>query len=81
MEQMLYRCILLVLPLFFLAGCLSDSQHCRYPNFFEPGYISEQKERTLRFEPFSSPDMGPKIEGERPHGALDPSPRLPRRMP
>ena len=73
------RSIFLLIPVFFLGGCLCDPQSCRLPNVFQPGYLSEQQERTLRFDPFTSQEMGPKIEGDRPHGALDPSPRHPRR--
>ncbi|MCL2006094.1 MAG: hypothetical protein FWG73_08010 [Planctomycetaceae bacterium] len=75
----MYRIILLALPLCCLSGCLFDTQHCRQPNLFQPGYISDQQERTWQFDPFASPTMGPKIVGDRPHGALDPSPRLPTR--
>gem|GEM_PF-1619758 len=75
----MYRSILLFLPLILLGGCFSDPQYCRFPNLFQPGYISEQQNRTLRFDPFTCPNMGPKIAGDRPHGALDPAPRSPRR--
>ena len=77
----MYRCILFILSLILLGGCIADPRHVRYPNLFQPGYLSEQEERARRFDPFASPDMGPKIVGDRPHGALDPSPRLPRRVP
>jgi len=69
------RCVLLFFLLCFLGGCLCDPQYCRYPDLLQPGYLSEQQDRTRQFDPFTSPDMGPKIEGDRPSGALDPSPR------
>jgi len=71
----MYRCILLVVSLCFLEGCLCDPEQCRYPNLFQPGYLAEQQDRTGRFDPFASPEMGPKLVGDRPHGALDPAPR------
>jgi len=76
----MYRSILFILPLLFLGGCLTDPQYCRYPDLFHPGYVSEQQNRAWRFDPFTCPDMGPKIAGDRPHGALDPAPRFQRRL-
>jgi hypothetical protein len=70
----MYRCVLLLLPLLFLGGCLCNSENCRYPDLFQPGHISEQQKRTERFDPFTRSDIGPKIVGDRPNGALDPTP-------
>jgi hypothetical protein len=70
----MYRPILLFVPLFFFGGCLCDPQNCRYPDLFQPGHISEQRARAKQFDPFTSSDMGPKIVGDRPGGALDPTP-------
>ena len=73
----MYRHILLsllLMPLFFSGGCLCDPQNCRYPDLFQPGHISEQQYRTTQFDPFTSPEMGPTIVGDRPSGALDPTP-------
>ena len=72
------RCILPILPLFFLGGCLCDPEYCRYPNLFQPGHISDQQHRASQFDPFTSSEMGPKIVGDRPSGALDPTPGLQR---
>jgi energy-converting hydrogenase Eha subunit F len=69
----MYRHILLFIPLVLLGGCLCDP-HCRYPNLLHPGHIAEQQERAKKFDPFASPDMGPNIVGDRPSGALDPTP-------
>ena len=68
------RHILLIMPLFFLGGCLYDPEHCRYPNLFQPGHISKQQHWANQFDPFTSSEMGPKIEGDRPSGVLDPTP-------
>ena len=70
----MYRHILLFLPLFFLGGCSGDPKQCRYPDLFHPGYISEQQENANLFDPFTRSDIGPKIVGDRPSGALDPTP-------
>jgi hypothetical protein len=75
---MMYRCVLCFFLLFF-AGCLSDPQYCRYPNLFQPGYLSEQEAWAKQFDPFSSSEMGPRIVGDRPSGALDPIPSYQRR--
>jgi len=68
------RRVLLFLPLFLFGGCLCDPEQCRYPDLLHPGHISEQQQRANQFDPFSRSDMGPKIVGERPSGALDPTP-------
>ena len=68
------RRILLLLSLFFAGGCLSDPQNCRYPDLFQPGYLNEQQAWAKQFDPFTSSDTGPKIVGDRPSGALDPTP-------
>ena len=72
------RPILFILPLLFLGGCLFDSQNCRYPDPFKPGHIAEQQKRAHKFDPFSRQDIGPKIVGDRPSGALDPTPAFQR---
>ena len=77
----MYRCVLLFFSLFFLGGCLGDPQYCRYPDLFYPGYLPEQQNRARQFDPFTSPDMGPKIVGDRPSGALDAAPRYHRQNP
>lgn len=53
---------------------MCDAEHCRYPDLFHPGNLSEQQERAKQFDPFSRSEAGPKIVGERPGGALDPTP-------
>lgn len=50
-------------------GCLCDPDYCRMPNLLHPGHISEQQDRMKQFDPFARSDIGPKIEGDRPHGA------------
>ena len=70
----MYRYILLLLSLFFCGGCLSDPQKFRYPDLLHPGHIAEQKDWAKQFNPFASPEMGPKIVGDRPSGALDATP-------
>jgi len=74
----MFRHFLLILPLLFLGGCLLDPQYCRYPNPFQPGHITEQQHDARMFDPFTSQEMGPKIVGDRPSGALDPTPSLQR---
>jgi len=74
----MFRHFLLILPLFFLGGCLFDSQYCRTPNPLQPGHITEQREHAHKFDPFSSQEIGPKIVGDRPSGALDPTPSFQR---
>jgi hypothetical protein len=73
------RCILLLIPLLLAGGCLCDPERVRYPNLFQPGHLSEQQEYSRRFDPFASPEIGPKIVGDRPSGALDPTPANQRR--
>jgi len=72
--------ILPLLPLLFWGGCLGDPKLCRYPNLFQPGHISDQQHWAEKFDPFTSSEMGPKIVGERPSGALDPTPASQRRL-
>ncbi|MDR0326968.1 MAG: hypothetical protein LBI05_01590 [Planctomycetaceae bacterium] len=67
------RSLFLFVPLLFMGGCLSDPQYCRYPDLLHPGHISEQQQWAEKFDPFASPEMGPKIAGDRPSGALDPT--------
>jgi len=74
--ETMYRHEFLFLPLLCLGGCLCDPENCRYPDLFHPGYISEQQQRANQFDPFARSDMGPKIVGDRPSGALDPAPVL-----
>ena len=74
------RCTLLVLSLFLAGGCLCDSQYCKYPDLSQPGYLDEQQYWARRFDPFASPEMGPKIVGDRPNGALDATPSYQRRV-
>ena len=73
----MYRCILIFFSICscVLGGCLCDPEKCHYPDLFQPGYLSEQQERSWQFDPFASPDLGPKLAGDRPHGALDPAHR------
>ena len=70
----MYRHVLLFLPLFLLGGCMCDPENCRYPDLFHPGLITDQQERTKRFDPYTRSDIGPKIVGDRPSGALDQTP-------
>ena len=70
----MFRYALFLFLLFFAGGCLCDPQYCRYPNLSQPGYLPEQQDWASRFDPFTSPDMGPSIVGDRPSGALDPTP-------
>lgn len=58
-----------VFTLSLFSGCLCDPDYCRYPNLLHPGHISEQTDRMKRFDPYTSQTAGPKIEGDRPHGA------------
>jgi len=74
----MFRPILLILPLLVLGGCLGNSQNCRYPNLFQPGHITEQQKHAHKFDPFTRQDIGPKIVGDRPSGALDPTPAFQR---
>ena len=69
----MYRYVLFFYSL-LLGGCLCDHDNIRYPNLFQPGYLSEQQEHANVFDPFSRSDIGPKIAGDRPSGALDPTP-------
>jgi len=70
----MFRHILVILPLLVFGGCLSDPQNCQYPNPFQPGHITEQQKHAKKFDPFTRQDIGPKIVGDRPSGALDPTP-------
>ena len=74
----MFRHFLLILPLLLLGGCLCDPQYCRIPNPFQPGHITEQQKHAYKFDPFSSQEIGPKIVGDRPSGALEPTPALQR---
>jgi len=74
----MFRPILFILPLLVFGGCLCDSQTCRYPNPFQPGHITEQQKHAQKFDPFTSQEIGPKIVGDRPSGALDPTPAFQR---
>jgi len=65
------RQILFILPLILFGGCLWNPEHCRYPNLLQPGHISDQQAWAEKFDPFTSSEMGPKIVGDRPSGALD----------
>ena len=80
----MYRYVLLSLLLFslllFSGGCLSDPEKTRLPDMFHPGHISEQQRYANRFDPFTRSDMGPKIEGDRPSGALDATPAIQRKL-
>ena len=76
---MLCRCVLLALSLFLVVGWACDPQLCGYPNLTQPGYLAEQQHRAKQFDPFASPEMGPKIVGDRPVGALDATPSYQRR--
>jgi len=69
----MYRTIPFFILLFF-AGCVTDPQFCKYPDPFLPGYLDEQQAWAQRFDPFTSTEMGPKIVGDRPSGALDATP-------
>jgi len=75
------RCALLLFLLLCVGGCSCDPALCRYPNLFQPGYRHEQQDWATRFDPFTSSEMGPKIVGDRPSGALDPTPSSQRRSP
>ena len=77
----MYCRVFLLILLLFVGGCLFDPQHCRYPDLFQPGFLHEQQHRARQFDPFTSTDMGPKIVGDRPSGALDPTPRHVQRTP
>ena len=70
----MYRCVLLCISLCFLGGCSCDPAFCRYPNLLQPGYLDEQQGWAKQFDPFTSAEIGPKIAGDRPSGALDPTP-------
>lgn len=70
------RHVLLFLPLLIFGGCLCDPENVRHPDLFHPGYLSEQQQRAELFDPFTRPDMGPRIVGDRPSGALDATPAL-----
>ena len=74
----MYRCTLFFVPLLFLGGCLCDPQRCHYPNLFQPGHIDDQRYWAERFDPFARSDIGPSIAGDRPSGALDPTPTVQR---
>jgi len=76
---MMYRSLLFLAALVLFGGCLCDPQ-TRYPNLLRPGHISEQQAWAEKFDPFASPDMGPKIAGDRPSGALDPTPAFQRQQ-
>ncbi|MDR3182827.1 MAG: hypothetical protein LBT89_07920 [Planctomycetaceae bacterium] len=56
------------------AGCICDRERFGLPDLLHPGHISEQQERMERFDPFTRSDIGPKIQGDRPNGALDQKP-------
>ena len=75
----MYRYILLFLPLLF-GGCVSDPETFRSPDLFQPGHINDQKGWVTQFDPFACSEMGPKIVGDRPSGALDPTPVIQRRF-
>ena len=75
----MYRCVLMIFLLFFVSGCLGGPQQCRYPDLFQPGYHHEQLDWAARFDPFTSSEIGPKIVGDRPSGALDATPSEQRR--
>jgi len=77
---MVYRTVPLLIPFLFASGCLCDPEHVRYPNLFQPGHIAEQHAYAARFDPFASPEMGPKIVGDRPSGSLDSTPSLQRNV-
>ena len=77
--KIVYHPILLFMFLVLFGGCLCDPQNCRYPNLLQPGHISEQQAWARKFDPFASSEMGPKIAGDRPSGALDPTPSFQRR--
>ena len=68
------RIIFPLLSLLAFGGCLFDPEYCRYPDLFHPGHIDNQRERAEQFDPFSRSDVGPKIVGDRPSGALDATP-------
>jgi hypothetical protein len=70
----MYRYVPLTLLLFFSGGCLCDPERVRYPDLLHPGHISEQQNNATKFDPFSRTDMGPRIVGDRPSGALDATP-------
>ncbi|MDR3233047.1 MAG: hypothetical protein LBT46_05200 [Planctomycetaceae bacterium] len=63
-----------ILLLLSASGCICDRERFRLPDIVHPGHISEQQERMKRFDPFTRSDIGPKIEGDRPSGALDQTP-------
>ena len=57
---------------------MSDPEKFRYPDLLHPGHISKQQEFATVFDPFTRSDMGPKIVGDRPSGALDATPAVQR---
>ena len=76
----MYRSVLCFLLLCCLGGCVYDPERCRYPNLFHPGHIDEQQGWARSFDPYSRSEVGPKIVGDRPGGALDQTPN-PQRPP
>ncbi|MDR2440491.1 MAG: hypothetical protein LBE12_14110 [Planctomycetaceae bacterium] len=56
------------------SGCLCDPEYCAMPNLFHPGHINEQRDRMKQFDPFIRTDIGPKIDGDRPHGSQQETP-------
>lgn len=48
---------------------MTDPERFRMPDLLHPGHISEQQDKMRVFDPFTRSDIGPRIEGDRPHGS------------
>ena len=59
----------------FFIGCICDEKKFGKPNLLEPGYIGVQQSHMKQFDPFCRNDIGPPIPGDRPCGALGPTPK------
>lgn len=75
MYRTFLRTTVLATAIMIYAGCACDNSKFGTPNLTEPGYISIQQTHMNQFEPFCRSDIGPRIPGDRPHGALSQTPR------
>jgi hypothetical protein len=56
----------LLLALLTLVPCGCASQFVKYPNFFNPGTIKQQRYEAVIWDPYPDSSIGPPVVGGRP---------------
>lgn len=72
------RLLGLTLGLLMVVGTLGCAGGQRMPDIFHPGTTSAQQNKSVRFDPYPQPNMGPTMVGARPRDYEKPIPETDR---